>query len=92
MDSQVPGLGVRVSEKGTCTFILVTRYPGSKNPTRRAIGEYGAVTLADARKTARDWIEMVRRGIDPREDLERQRVAEQRKRENSFRSVSCERS
>jgi integrase len=89
MDSQVPGLGVRVSEKGRRTFILVTRFPGSKNPTRRAIGEYGAITLAEARGTARDWLAMIRRGIDPREDLERQRVAEQRKRENSFRAV-CE--
>jgi integrase len=90
MDSQVPGFGVRVSEKGRRTFILVTRYPGSRNPTRRAIGEYGAVTLADAREMARDWLAMVRRGVDPKEEQERQRVAEQRKRENSFRAVAEE--
>jgi integrase len=89
MDTQVRGFGVRVSEKGRKTFILVTRYPGSKNPTRRAIGEYDAISLADARETARDWLAMIRRGVDPREDLERQRVVEQRKRENSFRAV-CE--
>jgi integrase len=90
MDSQVPGLGVRVSERGRRTFILLTRFPGSKNPTRRAIGEYGAITLADARETARDWLAMIRRGIDPREEQERQRIAEQRKRENSFRAVAEE--
>src|SRR6516164_8208202 len=64
MDSQVPGFGVRVSEKGRRTFILVTRYPGSRNPTRRAIGEYDAISLADARETARDWLAMIRRGVD----------------------------
>jgi integrase len=90
MDSQVPGLGVRVSEKGRKTFILVTRYPGSSNPTRRAIGEYGAITLADARKEAQKWLEMIRRGVDPREEREREQRAEQRKRENSFRAVAEE--
>jgi integrase len=89
MDSQVPGFGVRVSDTGRRTFILVTRFPGSNNPTRRAIGEYGAITLADAREKARAWLEMIRRGVDPREEQERQRIAEQRTRENSFRAV-CE--
>ena len=48
MDAVVPGFGVRVTdkvdEKGRAaqrTFILVTRYPGSSNPTRRALGDYG---------------------------------------------------
>jgi integrase len=90
MDSQVPGFGVRVSEKGTRTFILIARYGGRKNPTRRAIGEYGAITLADARQKARDWIEMIRGGTDPREDLKRRRAEAQRKRENSFRAVAEE--
>jgi hypothetical protein len=34
------GFGVRVSDKGTKTFVLMARYPGSSNPTRRAIGHY----------------------------------------------------
>ena len=29
MDSDVPGFGVRVSETGQRTFVLVARYPGS---------------------------------------------------------------
>ena len=36
MDTDVPGFGVRVSEIGQRTFILIARYPGSSNPTRRA--------------------------------------------------------
>jgi integrase len=90
MDALVPGFGVRVSDKGRKTFILVARYPGSSNPTRRALSEYGALTLEKARERARDWIEMLRRGVDPREDKERQQLAEQRNRENSFRAVAEE--
>jgi integrase len=90
MDTLVPGFGVRVSDKGRKTFILVARYPGSSNPTRRALGEYGALTLEKARERARDWIEMLRRGVDPREDKERQQLAEQRNREYSFRAVAEE--
>jgi integrase len=90
MDSQVPGFGVRVSEKGRKTFILVTRFPGKPDPTRRAIGEYGAITLADARKEAQKWLDMIRRGVDPREERDREQQAEQRKRENSFRAVTEE--
>ena len=37
MDTDVPGFGVRVSEIGQKTFILIARYPGSSNPTRRAL-------------------------------------------------------
>jgi integrase len=96
MDSLVPGFGVRVSETGRRTFILVARFPGSPenpktglpNPTRRALGEYGELTLEKARTKARDWLEMIRRGVDPREDEERHRLTEQRKRGNSFRAVA----
>src|SRR5262249_33392206 len=88
MDSAVPGFGVRISETGRRTFILLTRFPGSKHPTRRAIGEYGELTLEQARTKARKWLELLRRGVDPRDDEERQRLAEQRKRENSFAAVA----
>ena len=29
MDAQVPGFGVRVTDRGTRSFILRTRYPGA---------------------------------------------------------------
>jgi hypothetical protein len=47
MDTDVPGFGVRVTERGQRTFILIARYPGSSNPTRRAIGEYTGATSSD---------------------------------------------
>ena len=49
MDTDVRGFGVRVTDKGQRTFMLLTRYPGSTNPTRRAIGEYPTLTLEKAR-------------------------------------------
>jgi hypothetical protein len=87
-DTVVPGFGVRVSETGRRTFILVARFPGYKHPTRRALGEYGALTLEEARNKARKWHALLSRGTDPKEDDERQQQAEQRKRENSFAAVA----
>jgi integrase len=87
MDSIVPGMGVRVTDKGQKTFILVARFPGSANPTRRALGEYGVLELADARAKARVWHELIRKGIDPKEQEADQRAQERRRRDNSFGAV-----
>ena len=88
MDSVVPGFGVRISDTGRKTFILRTRYQKGDNPTRRAIGTYGAITLADARQTAQDWLKLIEAGKDPKLESERQRTLEQRKRQNSFAAVA----
>jgi integrase len=88
-DTVVPGLRVRVMHGGQRTFVLLARYPSNPNcPTRRALGEYGKLTLAGARAKAQEWLEIIRRGIDPREEEERQRQAEQEKRENTFQAVA----
>ncbi|MEJ5021868.1 integrase arm-type DNA-binding domain-containing protein [Ochrobactrum vermis] len=83
-DGIVPGLAVRVTDKGTKTFVLVARFPGSNNPTRRAIGEYGRLTLEQARNTAREWHELVRRGIDPRSAANDTKDAEVLRRGRTF--------
>jgi integrase len=87
-DTVVPGLSVRVSETGRRTFVLTLRYPGSRNPTRRKLGSYGELTLEKARNKARDWLELIRRGIDPAVHEERQRAAELRQRANTFAAVA----
>src|SRR5262249_25093328 len=74
-DALVPGLGVRVTDAGTKSFVLATRYPGSANPARRALGGYGELTLEQARIKARHWLELVGQGIDPHVEGERQRLA-----------------
>jgi integrase len=88
MDAIVPGFGIRVTEKAAKTFILVARYPGSDNPARRALGEFGAMGLEAARGKARHWLALLAQGIDPRAEEAAARHAEQRKRANSFASVA----
>ncbi|WP_105438480.1 site-specific integrase [Neorhizobium sp. T25_13] len=86
-DTILRGLVIRVTDKGRKTFNLVARYPGSSNPTRRAIGEYPAISLHNAREEAKSWLLMLRRGLDPKEEIQRVRAENLRKRANSFAAV-----
>jgi integrase len=80
-DALVPGLGVRVTDRGVKTFVLVTRYPGAANPAPRSLGTYGATTLEAARTKARSWIELIASGTDPE-----QHAAQRR--EETFQAIS----
>ena len=82
MDTAVPGFGVRVSD-GRKTFILLSRYPGSNNPTRRTLGEYDAMSLEEARDKAREWRKLLKKNVDPRD-------IEERRRKTTFASVADE--
>jgi integrase len=64
-DALVPGLGVRVTDRGVRTFVLVKRFPGSRHPATRSLGVVGEVSLVQARDTAREWLGQIRKGIDP---------------------------
>jgi integrase len=83
-DTIVAGFGVRVSDSGRRTFVLMARYPGSRNPVRRRLGIYGEITLADARAKAVRWKEQIAAGIDPAEAEEAIRRAALRRRANTF--------
>jgi hypothetical protein len=87
MDSVVPGFGVRVMGSGQRSFIVRARFPGSRNPTRRALGAYGELTLEKARNMARGWFELLSKGEDPAREEERLRLEADRRRENTFASV-----
>lgn len=87
-DATVPGLGVRVSQTGRKTFVLMARIRRGSHPTRRALGVYGAITLADARTKAQEWLKLIRQGIDPTIEEERRRAAELRRQENTFAAVA----
>jgi integrase len=90
MDPAVPGFGVRVTDKGKRTYVLVGRFPGSEHPTRREIAEVGKLTLEEAHTEARKWNALIKRGIDPRGEKERQRQAELRKQKHTFAAVAEE--
>jgi integrase len=64
-DALVPGLAVRVTDRGERSFVLVTRYPGSPHPTPRSLGRVGAISLEDARSRARGWLKLISAGTDP---------------------------
>src|SRR5262249_40229362 len=53
-DAQVPGLGVRVTDTGQKTFVLVVRYRGDHTPPPRARGSYGAMPFDAARTQGRE--------------------------------------
>jgi len=77
-DATVPGFAVRVTDNGAKSFVLVTRFPGSSNPTARAIGKVGAITLEDARALGREWLKLVAAGQDPaqvQQEAERETLA-----------------
>src|SRR6516164_4973840 len=86
-DAIVPGLGLRVMPSSVKSFVLIARYPGSSNPTRRSLGQYGALTLEAARAKARTWLELVARGIDPAEQIEAERRQRERARRVTFGAV-----
>ncbi|TDX88474.1 phage integrase family protein [Neorhizobium sp. R1-B] len=86
-DAIVPGLLVRVTSAGKKSFVLYTRFGGSKKPTRRLIGEYGAITLEDARRIARDWLDMLGKGVDPKIHIAETKAKEIERQDNTFRSA-----
>jgi integrase len=87
-DSQIPGFGIRVTERSTeeCrgSFVLVTRYPGSPNPAPRRIGDYPVMSLSEAREIAREWRRDIAKGIDPKEKAAEAEREKQRLRANTF--------
>ena len=90
LDTEVPGFGARATDKGTVTFFLRTRFPGSDQTPRRAIGEFPALSLEQARSMAAEWRLLIKRGIDPREEQAKVRAAEKQKRANTFGTVAEE--
>ena len=87
-DAVVPGLGVRVYDTGQLTYVLRVRFPGQQHANRRAIDDVGVISLVQARDKAREWLELVRKGIDPQIAEERHRQAELRQRRNTFAAVA----
>ena len=72
-DAVVPGLFIRVQPSGFKGYTLHARPPGKKF-TRLAIARYGEKPLADVRDIARDWLDKISRGIDPKNSAQRERI------------------
>jgi integrase len=87
-DTEIRGLRVRVMPSGERTFVLLARYKHGGAPTRRALGGYPALGLAEAREKAREWRLLISRGIDPAQEEARKRAAELRKQKTTFLAVA----
>src|SRR3984893_3045940 len=84
----VPSFGVRVSEHGKLTFIVMRRLRGKL--ARRMLGQYPIMTLATAREAALEALRDIDRGIDPKEKKAAACAADAHRRANSFASVAEE--
>jgi Arm DNA-binding domain len=62
----IPGLALRVSERGVKTFSLRYRVNGKKMG-RITLGQHPMLSLGDARMKAREALALVEQGIDPAE-------------------------
>lgn len=65
-DTEFRGFGCKVTPKGKCVFILQYQAPGLHRVTRRyTIGDFGSITVDQARKDARSLKTQVDAGTDP---------------------------
>jgi len=85
-DTVIPAFGLRASATAK-TFVLAHRF-GGRNPVRLKLGRYPVISLERGREKAAQWIQMLEHGKDPRIELERERVAEARKRADTFSAVA----
>jgi integrase len=84
-DAECPGLGVRVTVKGTKTFLAQWTDPATKRKVREPLGVWGSITLDQARAAARAKLGDVARGIDPVQERNRKRaVADAEKAEQAL--------
>jgi integrase len=90
MDAAVSGFGVKVTETGSRSYVLIKRYPGFRHPAPRELGKCDAMSLEEAREKARAWLRLIARGTDPAEHEREIQLAAARKRENSFAAVAEE--
>ncbi|WP_436006859.1 tyrosine-type recombinase/integrase [Rhizobium sp. LjRoot254] len=85
-DVAVPHLFVRVGARSK-KYVVLARFAGAKNPTRKTLGDFPKMPLEAARAKARKWKEDLDRGLDPRaqELLAKREIAIERRR--TLRSV-----
>lgn len=90
-DAAISGFGIRITAKGRRSWVLMKRLKIDGKPlVRFTLGEYPAMSLADARKKAGQYIDIIGAGGDPREEEEKQIAATEARRRNTFEGVAGE--
>ena len=65
-DSELPGFGIKVSPRGTISFIAEGRIK-SGGPKRITIGKHPTVSLEHARGKAQEALQLMKDGLDPKQ-------------------------
>jgi integrase len=68
-DDDPRGFGIRIKPSGVKTFFVQYRSPVTFKKARHTIGQYGRLTLDEARREARKILGCVEKGEDPAEEL-----------------------
>src|SRR6266566_5079051 len=63
-DTACPGLGVRLTAKGTRTFLVQWTDPATRRKVREPLGVWGSLTIDQAREAARARLGAVAKGVD----------------------------
>jgi integrase len=79
-DTACPGLGVRVTVKGTRTFIVQWTDRATRRKVREPLGVWGNITIDQAREAARVRLGAVAKGTDPKAERLRRRAEAERER------------
>jgi integrase len=87
-DAVQPYLGIRVTEKGARSFIVVKRMASQRAPVVNVLGIYPALKLIDARKRARIVLGQIAEGVDPKKAERAKRDADLQKGKNTFTAAS----
>ena len=72
-DKGLPGFGLRIHPSGRKVWIVQTRIEGRSR--RMVIARHGEMSLARARRRARDMLERIRAGANPADDILREKRA-----------------
>src|SRR5713101_4595413 len=65
-DTACPGLGVRLTAKGTRTFIAQWTDPVTRRKVREPLGVWGNLTIEQAREAVRARLGAVAKGLNPK--------------------------
>jgi integrase len=79
-DTACPGLGVRLTAKGTRIFIAQWTDQMTRRKVREPLGVWGSLTIDQAREAARVRLGAVAKGIDPKGERLRRRAEAERER------------
>lgn len=85
-DNIVDGLAIRISKSGVKSWVLWYRVDGRQ--VRDTFARYPLVSVADARQRAKDKLEAVQAGKDPRHEKARQQAQEAKRRAETFGEVA----